>query len=248
MAKASFAATATKKANLSEEAVAALLPVWSDPTERQGLYYDNGYNAGLEMTRTSAQTWNSNSRTREAVKIDKDQSANTGFGFGIFAAGHGADNQIHLYVISHQGQAVITGPADISAGLRDQLKAAGAEYVSQKDIKAAATAVDEFVRAALGKNVIAGADPEAVFEQKVALMYAFCFCETIDSSLTNNVGGRQIIPPETTIGKIIAVAGDPGNVMYTVDLDQPGVQQANKMVREDTSAPTTKAKPRGVTR
>lgn len=236
---ASFADKAAKKANPSEEAVEAILPIWSSQQDRKRLFFDSGFNDNLEMTDASYKEWTSTATAREAIHVTMDASLETRFGFGIFSSAHGKEEPTYLYILSNRGKAVITGPDDISDKLKQRLEAAGAEYVSQGDKTVAADKVNTFAADAFIKNMaIRGNRYESVQSTIETLIHAFCSCEEPPRKFMEKLNDTEfVIKAGSTIGGFIAEAGNPANVMYTVDLNQPNVPQKNKVAYENDPVP-----------
>ena len=230
---ASFAAKAAKKLNPSEEAVEAILPIWASPYDRKRLYFNSGFNAETTMEDDSYKEWTAQPITREALNILMDASVETRFGMGIFSAAHGKGTPTHLYVISHDGKAVIAGPEEISDKLKEKLKAAGAEYVAQSDKAGATDKINTFLAKGYKDNLAINHKRWSAQDQVEMLIHSFVGCEAPNPILTGPAGNGAVVAKGMTVGTFIAYAGNPANTMHTVDLDRPKVPQPNLMFTEE---------------
>ncbi len=230
---ASFAANAAKQLNPSEEAATAFLEVW-DSDKRPQLFWDDGFNCGGTLTDECWKEVNARPETREALRVDKDQSDNTRFGLSIFTAERKGIDPVHLYAISHGGKAVLAGPEEINDKLKENLAAAGIQYAAQSDKGGAANTINGFLANGARANAEAGV-PFSAQRTIETLIVAFSYCEEISSHLvTTAPDGSQTVPRGTTLGTVLAHAGHPDNVMYTVDLAK-GKRLDNTMNWEDGS-------------
>lgn len=215
---ASFAANAAKKLNPSEEAATAFLAVWDSP-KRPQLFWDDGFNCGGTLTDECWREVNARPEAREALRVDMDKSDHTRFGLSLFTAERKGEDPVHLYAIAHRGVAILTGPEEINENLKAKLHVAGIKYAAQSDKKAAADSINNFLADGVKANMAAGGPYFPAQRTIETLIIAFSACEGIaDHLVTNEPDGTQTVPRGTTLGTIIANAGRPENVMYTVDL------------------------------
>lgn len=233
-ASQSFAAAKAKKVNPSEEGVEALLEIWQSPFERKRLYFNSGFNEDGELTDESYKEWTAQPETREALAVTMDSSIETRFGFGIFSSGHGTKNQEHFYHYSHRGQAIVAGPDKINRTLQGKLEAAGIQYVARTDKADVAAKINDFLAEGAKSNYMANKARFSAVTTVEILIHAFAACEAIAPSISDGAS----VAIGTTVGSIVAEAGNPSSVMCTVDLDKPRTPVANKMLYESTPSAT----------
>jgi hypothetical protein len=231
-ASKSFAAAKAKKTNPSEEGAEALLKIWNSPFERKRLYFNSGFNQDNEMSPESYRQWAAQPETREALAVTMDSSFETRFGFGIFSSGHGTKNQEHFYLYSHNGKAIVAGPDTISKGLQDKLDASGIQYVARTDKADTTQKINDFLAEGMKHNYANGKYRFTAASTVEILIHSFCGCEDVPASLRDG----DFLPRGVTVGSIIAAAGNPDNVMCTVDLDKPRTPMENKMLYGDEPA------------